>query len=178
MGSLLQYNLLPVSTPGADGQPDLLDLSIKPRHEWLTLRQASWPESAYLPANVEETPTKDQHPDRWMMKIEIVTHTPNPRPLWNGPQFTFKTFSDALESLAHASPHAGSLGLTFTEQIPSQVLVIKQGVPIPFLEGRQDDVDRASLGQILNPSPPSIPEAQIRNNIHRAMATEMRDDSP
>jgi hypothetical protein len=31
-------------------------------------------------------------PCRWLSNVEITTHMPHDRPLWAGPQFTFKTF--------------------------------------------------------------------------------------
>lgn len=102
-GILNQYNLRPHGpAPGPDVDPKTLQLTVEPTFYWDVCRRSSWPQlltrvksKKAEPADGQPTTKpkeKSSKDPSWLSNVEICTHTPHFRPLWAGPQFTFKTY--------------------------------------------------------------------------------------
>lgn len=87
-----------------------VELEVKPKAQWLLLRPPVSSElvpplpsgnplltlPARLANNCCDTPVwSDNTDEHWLSQVEIVTHAGPHRRLWMGPQFTFKTYTNA-----------------------------------------------------------------------------------
>lgn len=66
----------------------------------------------------------------WLSNVEILTHSPQIRPLWAHPQFTFKIFqletNDKIEEIKKS--------FYFLETLPTKKIEVRYNDPMPFKE--------------------------------------------
>eukprot|EP01113_Clastostelium_recurvatum_P020672 TRINITY_DN2446_c0_g1_i2.p1 TRINITY_DN2446_c0_g1~~TRINITY_DN2446_c0_g1_i2.p1 ORF type:complete len:1025 (+),score=298.39 TRINITY_DN2446_c0_g1_i2:247-3321(+) len=170
-GALTMYHLQPHA--GSDpADPNALHLGVVPITEWEVARKPRWAEfrTPIITPEVNAHPastTEAGGETLWLANVEITTHTPHLRPLWAGPQFTFKTFqtnhntpttsinmpstssSPAASFVMHDEPSLMSVipspSSRYTvapsdETTPTRTLEVKARTPMPFKEG-MDDTD-------------------------------------
>jgi len=93
-GVLYEYNLVPHPPKqlGDNVDPRTLELSIQPTFYWDVCRRSNWQQVVPRLGKPRSNSKKEVDPTgQWLSNVEICTHTYY-RPLWAGPQFTFKIF--------------------------------------------------------------------------------------
>ncbi|KAL6064695.1 BCAS3 domain-containing protein [Balamuthia mandrillaris] len=167
-GILTKYKLLPHGPTQPDMDPKSLLLTSEPLFYWDVSRRSSWPQYLKRPRAKDNLPSLGQSPskniNRWLANVEICTHTPHYRPLWAGPQFTFKTFTkrNALDTVSDRLNNSGE----------SEVRV--QFNPIPVNKSGEYSVSSSlELNAAAIPSTSPDTEETVKASLSVAMSTPM-----
>jgi len=171
IGVLMEYDLLPhPPVQPSDLDPKTLMLDTEPTFYWDTCRRSSW--AQFLMRLKTRKPTNSSMGDqiageedepRWLANIEICTHTPYYRPLWAGPQFTFKTFQKGIAEDDASKEHKVKVRYT---PVPSRKLSLSTTSDLSF--GTEMDA-----GPVFPPSASPEKEELVREDIINAMATPL-----
>eukprot|EP01135_Chromosphaera_perkinsii_P001611 Nk52_evm81s207 gene=Nk52_evmTU81s207 len=109
---------LPALTSAA-GDPKVLHVTCKSKLEW-SLRRYIVNSEVTCPYSGRDGDKKTSKKESWLSNVEICTHSAPYRPLWMGPQFTFKTYCDTGKPKSTEQPATTAMNATMTPTISSK----------------------------------------------------------
>ncbi|CAF0735133.1 unnamed protein product [Didymodactylos carnosus] len=160
-GRLIEY----VLEPGPDTTKNTrvtsetpLILTAYPKAQWPLQKCTTWPEvrmelgyAALSQGNTFTRPssaTKINFKDDWLRQVEMNTHVGPARRLWMGPQFQFKTYSEATVSVCHPNSSV------FTADLPqnSMNLVEADLKSLPMQWSKSTPVQMPNMQKDISPA--------------------------